>query len=348
MNRQEWNGRRRSRQTRRKNLLTTVLLIASGALILIGVFNLTGSARDRKASEEADQEMRALYRAETTPPAEAVASGDAEDPAGITAAAETKAGTEVSGAAALPEQETPAPPAGTPEPEMPAETAPPVTGPLRRLAEQGYPGNPGRIVSTRFQPLRKQNPDIVGWLTIGSMVDEAVVRRDNEYYMDHNAKGDADVSGAIFLDELVSLQTRPYALILYGHNMKTGARFGSLRNFENPDFYHKYPFITFDTLYEDGNYVIFSVGVISTEENSARYLDMFDLCSNRTDERQRAIRTLQDVSRYSSTIDVREADQILLLVTCVERDEDRRIVAARRIRDDENRDELKALVEQSR
>ena len=94
--------------------------------------------------------------------------------------------------------------------------------------------------------------------------------------------------------------------------------------------------------------MIFSVGVISTEENSARYLDMFDLCSNRTDERQRAIRTLQDVSRYSSTIDVREADQILLLVTCVERDEDRRIVAARRIRDDENRDELKALVEQSR
>ena len=179
------------------------------------------------------------------------------------------------------------------------------------------------------------------------MVDEAVVQRDNEFYMDHNVKKRPDVSGAIFLDQMVSLETRPYALILYGHNMKTGARFGSLRNFENPGFYRKYPFITFDTLYEKGRYVIFSVGVVSMEESDPNYLDLFGLNSRRVDERQRAIEVLQSVSIHSQAVDVALDDQILLLVTCVEKDSDRRILAARRIRDGEDQQELKQAISQS-
>ena len=152
------------------------------------------------------------------------------------------------------------------------------------------------------------------------------------------------MSGTIFLDAIVSLETRPYALILYGHNMKTGARFGSLRNFENRSFYQKYPFISFDTLYEEGTYVIFSVGTVGVEESNPRFLDFFALNSRRLDERQQAIDTLQAVSVYRSTIDVRTDDQILLLVTCVEKDDERRIVAARRIRDGEGRNELKKMI----
>ena len=153
--------------------------------------------------------------------------------------------------------------------------------------------------------------------------------------MDHNVRKQPDVSGAIFLDANVSLETRPYALILYGHNMKTGARFGSLRNFENAGFFRDYPFITFDTLYEEGRYVIFSVGIVGTEESDPHYLDFFALKSRRVDERQQAIKVLQDVSIYKNTVDVALDDQILLLVSCVDNDEERRIVAARRIRDGE-------------
>ena len=109
------------------------------------------------------------------------------------------------------------------------------------------------------------------------MVDEAVVQRDNSFYMDHNVKGQQDVNGAIFLDAFISLDTRPYALILYGHNMRTGARFGSLRNFDNISFYRKYPFIDFSSIYEEGSYIIFSVGSVSTEENDPNFLDFFGL-----------------------------------------------------------------------
>ncbi len=65
------------------------------------------------------------------------------------------------------------------------------------------------------------------------------------------------------------------------------------------------------------------------------------------DERGQALDVLQAVSVYSSTVDVALDDQILLLVTCVDRDTDRRVVAARRIREGKKQNDLKALVEKS-
>ena len=65
-------------------------------------------------------------------------------------------------------------------------------------------------------------------------------------------------------------------------------------------------------------------------------------------ERQAAINTLKAISVYSCTIDVQPDDQLLLLVTCVDNDDERRVVAARRVRDGENEKELKKVVERSR
>ena len=324
VNRQQWTGRRKKEPEHELNRRTVILLIISGILVLFGMVRLISSAVQQQTSEQADGEMRALYHTEEPVP------------------------TATPAPAAAPEEETLPQPAEeaaeAPASKAPENTETPAPSLVPCLEAQGYPGNPGRKVSDRFQALRKENRDIVGWLTIGSMVDEAVVQRDNEYYMNHNVKKQQDVSGAIFLDAIVSLETRPYALILYGHNMKTGARFGSLRNFENRSFYHKYPFISFDTMYEEGRYVIFSIGTVSTEEEDPHYLDFFALNSRRVDERKRAIDTLQAVSVHSIAVDVALDDQILLLVTCVGRDEDRRIVAARRIRENETEEELRSAV----
>lgn len=229
-------------------------------------------------------------------------------------------------------------------PEAEKEPVPPSPGPAEtkgtRLKRSMYPDNPGLTVSEQFRELRKTNPDIIGWLSIGKMQDEAVTQRDNEFYMDHDASGKKNVSGAVFLDESVSLQMRPYTLILYGHNMRDESRFGWLRKYENRDFYRKNRLIHFHTLYEDGRYVVFSEGTVSTEEECANYLDFFGLNSLQVDERARAIRVLQEVSVLDSTVDVRVDDQILVLVTCMEKDTDRRIVAARRIRDEEKEEQF--------
>ena len=101
-------------------------------------------------------------------------------------------------------------------------------------------------------------------------------------------------------------------------------------------------------MYEDGRYVIFAVGTVSTEDYDRHYVDFHDLGSADRVRRQAAIDALISTSVFTCPIDVQADDQILLLVTCTERDRDRRVIAARRIRDGEGEAALKALVERSR
>ena len=130
--------------------------------------------------------------------------------------------------------------------------------------------------------------------------------------------------------------------------MKSGAMFGSLRNYENSGYYHSNPFISFDTMYETGRYVIFSVGKVSTEAGVYNGVDFLSLMSSNIRQRQAAIDALLKTSVFTNTIDVQPEDQLLLLVTCVEKDDERRVVAARRVRDGEDENGLKTLVERSR
>ena len=59
----------------------------------------------------------------------------------------------------------------------------------------------------------------------------------------------------------------------YGHNMRDQSRFGWLRKYEDEAFYRENRIISFNTLYEEGDYVVFSEGTVSTEEGDAHYLD---------------------------------------------------------------------------
>ncbi len=241
-------------------------------------------------------------------------------------------------------EESPAPVYTFPA-DMQTETvAPAARKPAALLPEIPYPGNPGKNIGSRFQALRKKNADIVGWLKMGGMVDEAVVQRDNVFYLDHDTLGKQNINGALFLDAGVSLNTRPYTYIIYGHNMRAGAEFGSLRNYENRSFYRSDPFISFDTMYENGRYVVFSVGNVSLEEGGNHYVDFFAFLFNNAEERRRAVDALTQASIYPALIDVQPEDQLLLLVTCTAKDSERRVIAARRVREDETESGLARII----
>ena len=312
-NRPQEPGQRRPRYFRRGRLL---MMLAGAALLLFGLTGLIGYGKDWITARNTTGELQAVYHA--VPAAETILQTNTPSP------------TPVSSTAEIPIQ---APPAATPVP---------------RLKAAAYPNNPHLAVSSRFKSLRKESRYIMGWLNMGNMLDEPVVQRDDTFYLDHDAKGRENVNGAIFLDASVDIKTRPFTYILYGHNMKTGAMFGCLRNYENRKFYHTDPFITFDTVYEDGRYVIFAIGSISTEENGRHYADLHDLKSTDRVKRQEAIDALINASLFTCPVDVQADDQILLLVTCTERDQDRRVVAARRIRDGEEENVLKKTVAGSR
>ena len=214
----------------------------------------------------------------------------------------------------------------------------------RKLEAVPYPGNPEGRIGYRFTELRKENKDIVGWLKLDRLLEEAVVQRNNTYYMTHDAKKRENINGAIFLDAAISLKTRPYTLLIYGHNMKSGAMFGCLRNYENTSYYRKSPFLSFESLYEEGRYVVFAAGSIGLEENQADYIDVFGMLSDRRNERQQVIDVLKEVSVFPCAVDVQPEDQLLLMVTCVDQDERRRVVAARRLREGESETALLEMI----
>ena len=323
---QQWHPRRgRSRRYSsrhgRVRWNRVLVAIAGLALLLFGLVKLIAYGVDLLSSRHTSEKLQTIYYAEPT-----------DEPILTTEAP----------------IQTPAP---TPE-ETPAVmariTPTPAPSPIPRLPSAGYPDNPKLTVSGQFKALQRESKYIVGWLSIHRMLDEAVVQRDNVYYLDHDAMGNSNVNGALFLDSTIALKTRPYTYIIYGHNMKSGAMFGSLRNYENSTFYHNDPFITFSTMYETGRYVIFAVGTVSTVQGGRNYVDFYALRSSTIPERKAAIDALIAASVHTCPIDVQTDDQLLVLVTCVKEDEDRRVIVARRVRDGEDESVLKKTVEKSR
>ena len=252
------------------------------------------------------------------------------------------------------EEESAVPPTPTPTPTpaltatlAPEDTPVPTATPKVLLEAVKYPNNPFSTVRSRFKTIKRQNSDIIGWLKIDGFLDEAVVQRDNSYYLARDYRGYHNSNGALFLDEECDLSTRPYTLMIYGHNMKTGAMFGCLRNYVYLYFYKENPFITFDSAYEDGRYVIVAVGNISTDVNHWTFVNFASLLSNRISQREAALKTLMNRSIFGHDIEVTAEDQLLILLTCVGDETERRVVVARRVREHESEEDLQRLVYRS-
>lgn len=197
------------------------------------------------------------------------------------------------------------------------------------------------------QKLKQKDPYVTGWLKMGDL-EEPVALKDNSFFLDHDAAGKKNYNGAIFLDEDTNLLTRPYTLFLYGHNMKSGNMFGNLRKYKAFSYCHANRFIHFDTIFEEGTYVIFAVSEISLTPNTLNYVNLSGLQGISRSERTQALNTIIRCSDYTSTLDVAAEDQILLLITCVGNHDERLIIAARRLRQGEQENSLNLVVRRRR
>lgn len=103
--------------------------------------------------------------------------------------------------------------------------------------------------------LKAANPDYKGWLYVPCLeISYPVVRgTDNDYYLHHTYEGTENVTGCIFIDSGCAKDMGDYNTFFYGHNMKNGSMFGSLKKLlSDPDPIIEDPYIYFYT--EDGVY----------------------------------------------------------------------------------------------
>ncbi len=211
-----------------------------------------------------------------------------------------------------------------------------------------YPDNITNAIKLSFRQVREKNHDIVAWLTIDGVVDEAVVQRDNSFYLTHDYLGQKNTNGALFMDENCSLLPVPNHVIVYGHNMKTGAMFGRLILYKTKglDYLKKHAIATFNTMYEDGEYVVFAVIQVHLDYTNRRFFNFYTLDFTDEDAFRDYIIRAKALSFYTVPVSVEPGDRLLSLVTCVgENNEDERLILLlRKLRDGESMSDVKAAV----
>ena len=85
--------------------------------------------------------------------------------------------------------------------------------------------------------LALEKPDYRAWLTIANTnINYPVMQGgDDLYYANHNADGDASLTGAIYLAAGNKADLSDDYIVIYGHHMDNGAMFGDLDRFLDKD-----------------------------------------------------------------------------------------------------------------
>lgn len=205
----------------------------------------------------------------------------------------------------------------------------------------GYWGN-GYVpeILPEYKAIVQENQDFGGWLTIeGTVIDYPVMysRTDPEFYLKHNFNKEEDINGTLFIDARVNLASPGTNIIIYGHNMRSGQMFGGLKRYLEEDYFQSHKQITFDTIYEKGNYEIFAVCLAQVryqDEDAYRYYNFLQ-----ADSEEAFDEFLQNVLELSVFVDQElpeYGDELLTLSTCNSYVEDGRLfLVAKKSRDAE-------------
>lgn len=183
------------------------------------------------------------------------------------------------------------------------------------------------ITNTDLASLLTVNEEVVGELVVNNTkVDYPVVQAsDNDYYLDHNINKEKNANGWIFLDFRNDAMNLDKNNIIYGHNMYySGVMFGTLYKTYNKNWY-KNPdnqIITYNTLYEDMEFQIFSIYKVPDTNDYLKvyfdgdndFLEFIDMITER--------------SIYDFNVPVNADDKIITLSTCSDNGTKRLVIHA--------------------
>ena len=167
-------------------------------------------------------------------------------------------------------------------------------------------------IDVDFPALRQKNQDTVGWLYVGSCgISYPIVQgEDNDYYMHITFEGNRNASGAIIMDYRDDKYLKDWNTFIYGHNMKNGSMFGSLKKL-----------LKDETLVEQDPYIyVFLPGYIYRYKIFSYYKDkpdskMYWTADNLQEYRQ-YIRDALSLSVKDLGVETSEENNMITLVTC--------------------------------
>lgn len=184
--------------------------------------------------------------------------------------------------------------------------------------------DPDKIpITIDFASLKAVCPDIVGWLYCADtpMNYPMVQSDDNDYYLYRLMDGTENKNGTVFMDFRNNPEFGDWNHLIYGHNMKNGAMFGSLTDYMEQEFYEAHPF--WFLLTEEKNYRIDLVGGYVTPATSDAYTLPLD-----TAGRDQLYEKANRSSVFDADAELAEDERLITMSTCVYDYEDARFVLA--------------------
>jgi len=167
-------------------------------------------------------------------------------------------------------------------------------------------------IEVDFPALRAKNQDTVGWLYVGSCgISYPIVQgEDNDYYMHITFEGNRNASGAIIMDYRDDKYLKDWNTFIYGHNMKNGSMFGSLKKL-----------LKDETLVDQDPYIyVFLPGYIYRYKIFSYYKDKPDSkmywTPDNLQEYRQYIRDALSLSVKDMGVETSEENNMITLVTC--------------------------------
>ncbi len=180
---------------------------------------------------------------------------------------------------------------------------------------------------------------MAGWLTIeGAGIDYPVMFRqgDNDYYLHHDFEGNEDNNGLLVLDKRCKHDMSGINTLIHGHNMKSGAIFGNLDEYDDPNYFYEHPTIILKNLYEEHHYDIFAVckSVVYGANNvSFPYYNYITV--DNQEQFDKYITNALECSLYDTGTEVAWGDRLITLSTCEYSENNGRLVILGRERNED-------------
>lgn len=180
-----------------------------------------------------------------------------------------------------------------------------------------------------FTALQGINDDIVGWLKVGALDISYPVTQasDNDYYLHLTFELVQNAAGCIFVDYQNRPDFQDDNTIIYGHNMKDGSMFGTLKNFVQDGVYESDPYFWIYTPERIYKYEIFNCSTVGAVSNT--YTLEF---GSRKEFQNYLDKALMQSQVDSSKVKVKSSDKIVTLSTCTGDEETRFVVQGKLVR----------------
>ena len=210
----------------------------------------------------------------------------------------------------------------TPVMESESETAAaPVTPSVPTAEETPAPTEEIPRVANPYADSFLANKDMAAWLQIPETnVDYPVMWTpgDETYYLYRAFDGSENKNGCLLLDTDSCLDPLTTNLIIHGHNMKSGAMFGNLTDYENKDFYENHKNIILYTEECQRNYEVIAVFRSQVYRKTDQVFKFYKFFQADTQEEfDDFYNNIKQLSQYDTGVTAEFGDHFLTLSTCV-------------------------------